>query len=562
MHRGTQAGLVSRVIIVHSKNLSPPSIAIVMPSIAAVLLLALPWLNPFSVGPTPAIPTLLFAWVCVAMFLQLCAIPGAVGGRRLAPVAVSAWLVAALLSALIGMCQYFGFSGSLNTVPGLNAIASALQSLGVSGGLDSLINSTTVGEAFGNLRQRNHFATLTNIGLAAVLYCTVRLGAANGISTARQYTLHLLCLVAAVLLAAANAASSSRTGLMQWVLLTGMAGIWAFQGRRSAGQGGVWVRNVLVVAGLGYVVAAASFPWLASLDPDAIGILARLHENTPACAGRRILWSNVLHLIAQKPWFGWGWGELGYAHFITLYPGDRFCDILDNAHNLPLHLAVELGIPVALVFCGACLWAIGVTKPWRETDPARQLAWSVLAVIGLHSLLEYPLWYGPFQIAVGLSLCLLYMTSSREASPDVHAVSIPGATVMAVLGVLILAGCSYAVRDYWRVSQIYTAPAERAEAYKVDTLEKIRDTMLFQNQVRFAEMGTTPLTAQNAEHSFELAKDLLHFSAEPQVAQRIVESAMMLGRNEDAQYYLQRFEAAFPQAHARWTQANSASEPP
>ena len=28
---------------------------------------------------------------------------------------------------------------------------------------------------------------------------------------------------------------------------------------------------------------------------------------------------------------------MDYAHFVTLYPGERFCDILDNAHNLPLH---------------------------------------------------------------------------------------------------------------------------------------------------------------------------------------------------------------------------------
>ncbi len=36
------------------------------------------------------------------------------------------------------------------------------------------------------------------------------------------------------------------------------------------------------------------------------------------------------------------------------------------------------------------------------------MAWGVLAIILLHSLLEYPLWYGPFQMAlcqcVGLQL--------------------------------------------------------------------------------------------------------------------------------------------------------------
>ena len=58
-----------------------------------------------------------------------------------------AWLIAALLSSLMGLLQYTGH----NPLP-------------------TLINGTSVGEAFANLRQRNQFASLTNIGLAALLW--------------------------------------------------------------------------------------------------------------------------------------------------------------------------------------------------------------------------------------------------------------------------------------------------------------------------------------------------------------------------------------------------------
>jgi len=153
-------------------------------------------------------------------------------------------------------------------------------------------------------------------------------------------------------------------------------------------------------------------PWLAGLGVGGAGILVRLQEQGQNCASRLTLWHNVLYLIAEKPWTGWGWGELDYAHFITLYPGPRFCDILSNAHNLPLHLAVELGLPVATLLCGGGLWVLWRSQPWREFNPARQLAWAVLALLGLHSLLEYPLWYGPFQLAAGLSITLLWLTRS------------------------------------------------------------------------------------------------------------------------------------------------------
>ncbi len=151
-------------------------------------------------------------------------------------------------------------------------------------------------------------------------------------------------------------------GLLELVVLCGLAGVW-----------GLWrqprVLRLLVTAVLAYAVATLALPWLLGLDPAAHGMLARLRGGEPACASRKVLWSNVLDLILQKPWLGWGWGELDYAHYATLYAGPRFCEILDNAHNLPLHLAVELGIPVALLVCGLGTWWALRQRPWRETDP-------------------------------------------------------------------------------------------------------------------------------------------------------------------------------------------------
>jgi hypothetical protein len=38
-------------------------------------------------------------------------------------------------------------------------------------------------------------------------------------------------------------------------------------------------------------------------------------------------------------------------------------------------------------------------------------------VIVLHSLLEYPLWYGPFQMALGICLGLLWHPSAHRRCP-------------------------------------------------------------------------------------------------------------------------------------------------
>jgi hypothetical protein len=147
-----------------------------------------------------------------------------------------------------------------------------------------------------------------------------------------------------VLLAAGNALSHSRTGLFELLLILALAAIWGLH-RETCGALGAWPRCCPPTGWRRWGCQHCSLRVLHA------GIFTRLSEGAPSCSSRTTLWSNVLELIGQKPWFGWGWGRLDYAHYITLFDGPRFCDILDNAHNLPLHLAVELGVPVALACC-------------------------------------------------------------------------------------------------------------------------------------------------------------------------------------------------------------------
>ena len=120
------------------------------------------------------------------------------------------------------------------------------------------------------------------------------------------------------------------------------------------------------------------------------------------------------------------------------------------------------------------------------------------------------------------------------------------------LAILSLIGAAYAAWDYRRVSQIYLAHALRAPAYRDETLEKIKGSWLFSNQVHFAELSITELRPENAARVNALALELLHFSPEAKVAEKLVESAVMLGKDDEALAYLARYRAAFPAEHARW----------
>jgi O-antigen ligase len=423
-----------------------------------------------------------------------------------------AWLVAALASTGAALLQYFGLADSF----------------------EPWVNVSATGEAFANLRQRNQFASLTAIGMAAMLW----LAPAGG----RRW----VGLVAMASLAIGNAATTSRTGFLELVLLGIVT--WHWQGWRSA-------RLRLWAAGCcAYLLAAVALPLLAETAGVPQNPLWLRVTDSDACGSRLVLWSNVLHLIAQRPWLGWGWGELDYAHYMTLYPGPRFCDILDNAHNLPLHLAVELGVPAALGVCGLMAWALWRAQPWRERDHIRQMAWAVLLVLGVHSLLEYPLWYGPFQIALGLSLGLLWPAKRARLGAS----SWPRALCAAIAAVA-LCGAGYAAWDYHRASQIYLTEEQRSPEWRHDPLPRLRGSWLFRHQVRFAELTLTPLTRNNAAWTFAQAQALLHYSPEPRVIEKLIESAMLIGREDVALGQLARFRAAFPDAYKAWREENAGS---
>ncbi|MGA8392926.1 MAG: Wzy polymerase domain-containing protein, partial [Burkholderiaceae bacterium] len=157
--------------------------------------------------------------------------------------------------------------------------------------------------------------------------------------------------------------------------------------------------------------------------------------------------------------------------------------------------------------------------------------------------------YGPFQMAFGICLGLLWPT--RHQAPAQTA-SRAGPTLVALL---LVAGVAFTALDYHRMRQIYLLPEERAAAYQDNTLEKVRAARVFRDQVRFAELTTTPLRRDNAEWTYVTAMSLLPFSPEPRVIEKVIESAVMLGRDDTAVSMLARYRAAFPKEHAEWAAA-------
>jgi O-antigen ligase len=489
---------------------------------------------------------------------SLIALPWLIGAVP-GPVAqLGAWLAAAaVLSALMLFSSARAWPFGLLLAAGLSMVLAGLQYLGWDAAFSPWLAQAGAGEMLANLRQRNQFASLMALGfLAALAWLAWNANShkVEGTSTGRgkgtfaqlpRLAFWLSVLVA--LLGFGNALSGSRTGLLQWMAVLGLMLIW----RRSLSSGWQWLAGA---AALGYALGVIAAPWLADgLGHANAGLLGRAGDSN--AFSRLALWSNVWELILQKPWGGWGAGSLAYAHYSASFSGARFMEMLDNAHNLPLHLAFVFGLPAAFFCCSVVAWLIWKNKPWREMRPDRQLAWGCLMVIGIHSMLEYPLWYGPFFMTAVICVAVL----CKDAWQKWLLARTESARVAIILGVrcsgaLLLLATAFVAFDYHKASQMYLQPEERSAWYP-NPMPAAKSSVFFRSHAKFAELQITPLTRETAPRVLELSSDLVEWSPEPRIIEKLIESATMMELDELAAFHLKRYKVAYPAAYSAWQAA-------
>jgi O-antigen ligase len=380
------------------------------------------------------------------------------------------WLVAGLCNAIFGLSQYLGWTAE------------------------------PLGLAFGFLRQRNNFATLCNMALVALVYLWHQ----------KQFPAKF-ALAAGFVLTAGLAASASRAGLLGLIALVCLMCLQ--KNLRSA--------SALLV--IGYAFFAGALPLTIQSTETIVARVSSTAEAGRFQDSRRIMWDNTLTLIQQEPLLGVGWRGIDRAlHLTDFGSAARFPGQVDNAHNLPLQFAAELGVPFTVIWLSTLIWLTLRNKPWRSRAPEALLGWGILLVMGIHSLLEYPLWYAPFQIAAGLAAGLVF----TEKTPLKN---VPASHIQyGLAGIFLLIFAAYATFDYHRMRQLFIPDAERSALYKNQTMQHAKASWLFAAQVRYAKLSTTPKTADNAPEVYALAEEVLHFSAEPWVFKVLIDAGEQL----------------------------------
>ena len=413
------------------------------------------------------------------------------------------WVVAGVLNAAIGALQVFA--------------------PGVPDG-EWLARSGLAGRAVGNLRQPNHLSSLLLWSAIAVIPLLELRRVRRGVG----WALFALMTFAVVL-------TASRTG----VIGVGLLALWGLLDRRLSRP----TRLLLLLSPVFYALAWAGLAAWAEASRHAFGGETRLAE-ADLSGSRFGIWANTLALIGQQPWAGVGFGEFNLAWTLTPFPG-RPVAFFDHTHNLPLQLAVELGLPLAggvLALLVAALW-----RAWRlagvaddATAVTLRSAGMMLLLMALHSQLEYPLWYAYFLLPTawlfGYGLGRPVAAPAAAAAPT---------RALVVGGVLLAVGSALALADYMRVVRIFAPPRDGGTLQqRIDSGQR---SWLFAHHAGYAAATTDDEIAAGAA-AFESAP---HYLMDTRLMIAWARALARAGELDKARHLAQRLrEFRNPQADA------------
>ncbi|NMM14008.1 MAG: hypothetical protein HHJ17_10800 [Rhodoferax sp.] len=457
----------------------------------------------------------------------LVVIPGLQFGFGLVMLSGTAWISAAyligfLLALLTGARWELASPGQLADGLFLAIGVAALLSVGLQlhqwlalDLLDIWAMGGGYSRPFANFGQPNHLGTFLLWGLLAGAWGLVR--QRIGVWTALFMAVYLLF---------GLALTHSRTAWVAVVILVGVSWVWR---RLWSDQRLPWL-----VTGLGLYFAACvvSIGWLSqvlrlTLSTD-VGDISRISGEL-----RPVAWSMFMDAVLQRPWFGYGWNQVGLAQFAAAVGHPSLHEVFMHSHNLFLDLLLWCGIPVGLlvsIYLVRWLWLR--FRALRYAEDAVLLLF--LLVVGNHAMLELPLHYAYFLLPVGLVLGALNVR--LDARPilvvgrwSVFAVWLASVTLLALI-----------IRDYSRVETSYQALRFERANIKTDIRGGPPEVLLLNQLREFIRLARyEPASGMSVDDLDWMQKVASSYPSSGGVL-KLAEALAMNQRGDEAQLWLKR----------------------
>jgi O-antigen ligase len=381
---------------------------------------------------------------------------------------------------------------------------------------------------WGNMNQPNHLTSYLAFGMAASMFLAQRCRRALWPLTA----VVLLFLIGMSL-------TFSRMSWLHIIAVGGLMGIvWTVnqRGRRR------WIAACLPVALLtvtyqlcNWLVDYANALWHLGLSPS---IGERFAEGT----GRTQLWAHAWHIFLAHPWLGGGWGDYAWNQFVqTDVLGPVVMSL--NAHNIVLDQLAKGGL-LGLLAIALPMLSFAWSLRKRRMTPELAFLLSIVAVMGVHSMLEYPLHYLFFLLPLAFALGY---ADERDLPAPSSGMAFVFTALISISGVALMA---HLWGDYKAVERLHYAP-EGAQK-ELARYSKHGPTLLlpFENLAIAIQWNVTQEMASSLE---KLEFHAMQFYPGSLTVQRYVLALAYLGRTDEAMVYARRMRASYPSDYATQT---------
>lgn len=419
----------------------------------------------------------------------------------------------------------------------LNTLAGILQHYRWNPFLNPIITAKTSHAVYGNTAQPNHFADYIALGLISLGLLYTRFGI-------RIWQVALLAMPLLFVLVL----SGSRSSWLYLLFALALAFLWQ---RRDKALRPLMHYSLILVLGFGLMHLVVQIPWLEGAT-GSVTTMERLFGESASGSIRFHLWREAALIFAQSPLMGAGFGQFAFQHMLLAdelrNPG--VTGLYNNAHNLVMQIAAEAGLAGIVILVGSLgLWF------WQSVVRGAQFTlyhwwgYAVLAVLGIHSLLEYPLWYVYF---IGVAAIMLGIFDTASYRLELRLLGRASVAVMLLLGALSLA------QVYQGYKRLESALVMRGMATKDATyIQRTREELLAAHEYTllssYSELFIASMMEPSADHLKEklaLNERALRFIPIGPITYHQAWLLMLSDRPEEARAQLRRAIWSYPDHYA------------
>ena len=246
------------------------------------------------------------------------------------------------------------------------------------------------------------------------------------------------------------------------------------------------------------------------------------------------LFRDAASLFIQAPWLGHGWGNFAGARYSD--PSSSGVELIaDHAHNGLLQLLAETGlVGTAAVVLGIGFFMFRALS--TKITLTRSFYFTLLAVVGLYSLVEFPLWLLFFLLPTSFLIGALETKVLRiPVSKNVMRLKFASAWLFLLL-------VMFSFVDYRRVERLYFGHfvAAPADVSPMDTL-RISMTTIFRFEAEQLYMRQAPFEPLMLSMDMDVAQRVFQTKPAVEFLSPFLVRLMMVGKMKEAAAQLARY---------------------